>query len=84
LCGAPIIISSNTLLHEVMADEMRGRTFSSLEIIMHIGFLLFMLVTSILAEHVRREWVLITIGIIFSLIGLVRLAKVVKEEKAGT
>ena len=84
LCGAPIIISSNTFLHEVMADEMRGRTFSSLEIIMHIGFLLFMLVTSILAEHVRREWVLITIGIIFSLIGLVRLAKVVKEEKAGT
>lgn len=72
LTGAPIIVSSNTLLHEVMADDMRGRTFSSLEIIMHIGFLLFMFLTSLTAEFVRREWVLVGVGLLFAGIGLIK------------
>ncbi|MFA4991279.1 MAG: MFS transporter [Candidatus Omnitrophota bacterium] len=76
LFGAPIIVSSNTLLYEVMLDEMRGRIFSSLEIIMHLGFILFMFFTSVLAEHVRREWVLVTIGSWFFVMGLIKLIKV--------
>nr|MBU1328570.1 MFS transporter [Candidatus Omnitrophota bacterium] len=78
--SAPIIVSSNTLLHEVMHDEMRGRIFSSLEIIMHIGFLLFMFLASITAEKIGRDWVLITIGILFSIIGLVKLIRLRKEK----
>lgn len=78
--SAPIIVSSNTLLHEVMHDEMRGRIFSSLEIIMHIGFLLFMLLASLTAEKIGRDWVLVTIGILFSIIGLVKLIRLRKEE----
>ena len=81
--SAPIIVSSNTLLHEVMLDEMRGRIFSSLEIIMHAGFLLFMFLASVTAEKIGRDWVLITIGALFSIIGLIKLARLEKEEKKG-
>jgi len=73
--ASPIIVSSNTLLHEVMADGMRGRIFSSLEIIMHIGFLVFMVLTSLVAEWVRKELILVAIGTTFSLIGLVKLIR---------
>jgi DHA3 family macrolide efflux protein-like MFS transporter len=78
--SAPIIVSSNTLLHEVMPNEMRGRIFSSLEIIMHAGFILFMLLASLAAERIGRDWVLIVIGILFSVIGLIKLIKLWKEE----
>ncbi|MDP2981522.1 MAG: MFS transporter [Candidatus Omnitrophota bacterium] len=77
--SAPIIVSSNTLLHEVMPNEMRGRIFSSLEIIMHAGFILFMLFASLAAERIGRDWVLIVIGILFSIIGLIKLIKLWKE-----
>jgi DHA3 family macrolide efflux protein-like MFS transporter len=73
LFSAPIIVSSNTLLHEVLKEEMRGRIFSSLEIIMHLGFLLLMFLTSMMAEFIQREWVLIGVGVIFSLIGIIKL-----------
>jgi MFS family permease len=78
--SAPIIVSSNTLLHEVMLDEMRGRIFSSLEIIMHAGFFLFMFLASITAEKIGREWVLVTTGILFSIIGVTKLIRLGKEE----
>jgi len=78
--SAPIIVSSNTLLHEVMHDEMRGRVFSSLEIIMHAGFLLFMFLASVTADKIGRDWVLVTIGILFSIIGLVKLVRLRKQE----
>ena len=73
--ASPIVVSSNTLLHEVMADKMRGRIFSSIEIIMHIGFLVFMVLTSFAAEWISKGAILVTIGLIFSVIGLVKLIK---------
>ncbi|MBU1912951.1 MAG: MFS transporter [Candidatus Omnitrophica bacterium] len=78
--SAPIIVSSNTLLHEVMHDDMRGRVFSSLEIIMHAGFLLFMFLASITAGKIGSYRVLTAIGILFSIIGFVKLVKLGKEE----
>ena len=79
--SAPIIVSSNTLLHEVIHDEMRGRIFSSLEIVMHVGFLLFMFLASIAAEKIGGDWVLITTGILFSTIGLIKLIRLGNEEE---
>ncbi len=79
--SAPIIVSSNTLLHEVMHDEMRGRVFSSLEIITHAGFLLFMFLASVTADKIGRDWALMAIGILFSIIGLVKLVRLGKEER---
>ncbi len=79
--AAPIVVSSNTLLHEAMAADMRGRIFSSLEIIMHIGFLLFMVLTSLVAEWMNKDLLLVIIGSLFSIIGLTKLFRGVKEEK---
>ena len=79
--SAPIIVSSNTLLHEVMHEDMRGRIFSSLEIIMHAGFLLFMFLSSVTAEKIGRDWVLVTIGALFSVIGLIKLIRLRGENR---
>ena len=81
LCASPIAVSCNTLLHEVMSEDMRGRIFSSVEIIMHLGFLLFMVLTSLIAEHVQKFWILIATGMIFSLIGFLKLMKGDKKDR---
>jgi MFS family permease len=66
---SPVIVSINTLIHETIPDKMRGRIFSSQEIVIHLGFLMFMLATSILAEYIDRMWILAGCGAVFSLIG---------------
>jgi MFS family permease len=42
LSAAPIMAVANTLLQEVTQDEMRGKVFSTLEIVIHLAFLIFM------------------------------------------
>jgi len=79
ISASPIAVSCNTLLHEVMLDEMRGRIFSSMEVIMHIGFLIFMVLTSLVAEQVSKGLLLVAIGFVFSIIGFVKLARGAKE-----
>jgi len=72
LFASPIVVSSNTLLHEAMVDKMRGRIFSSLDVIMHIGFLMFMILTSLAAERVSKVSILVSIGLILAVIGLMK------------
>jgi len=67
---SPVITSINTLIHETIPNEMRGRIFSSQEIVIHLAFLVFMFITSILAEYVDRMWILVGCGAVFSLIGI--------------
>ena len=66
---SPIIISSQTLVHEVTEQKMRGRIFGSLEIVAHLAFLLFMFLSSFLAEMVERFWILLFVGIIMTIVG---------------
>jgi len=68
---SPIVVSSNTLVHEALPEDARGRVFSSLEIVAHLGFLICMLGSSILAEFVGRMWILILVGAIFAICGIV-------------
>ena len=70
---SPIYAAANTIVHESIDRDLRGRIFSSLGIIMNIGFLLFMLLSSILAEHIDRFWILIGCGGIFIVLGLAGL-----------
>ncbi len=70
---SPLMISSNTIIHETTDDKMRGRIFSSLGIVMNMGLLLFMFVASSLAEAIGMMWILIISGVIFSGFGLVGL-----------
>jgi MFS transporter, DHA3 family, macrolide efflux protein len=70
---APIMIASNTIIHNVSDNDMLGKIFSSLEIIMHLGFLLFMFISSMLAEKFSHLLILVIAGSLLSLLGLVSL-----------
>ncbi len=70
---APIMIASNTIIHSVSDNDMLGKVFSSFEIVMHLGFLLFMFISSMLAERFSHLLILIIVGGLLSLLGLVNL-----------
>ncbi|MDD5519003.1 MAG: MFS transporter, partial [Candidatus Omnitrophica bacterium] len=70
---SPVMIASNTIVHKASDNEMMGKVFSSLEIIMHLGFLLFMFISSALAEKFSQLLILIIVGCVFGVLGLVNL-----------
>ena len=66
----PIVVSSNTLVHEVLPEDARGRVFSSLEVVTHLGFLVCMLAAAVLAEFIDRAWILVFVGSVFVVCGV--------------
>ncbi|MBU1998089.1 MAG: MFS transporter [Candidatus Omnitrophota bacterium] len=70
---APIMIASNTIIHNVSHNHMMGKIFSSLEIVMHLGFVIFMFVTSFWAEKVNPTIILVTAGFIVTNLGVINL-----------
>jgi DHA3 family macrolide efflux protein-like MFS transporter len=70
---SPIMIAANTLVHKTSDNQMMGKTFSSLEIVMHLGFLLFMFISSILAERIPQVSILIAVSIVFVVLGFISL-----------
>jgi predicted MFS family arabinose efflux permease len=70
---APIMIASNTIIHNVSDNVMMGKIFSSLEIVMHLGFLMFMFISSILAERFSHLLILVIVGGLLGILGLVNL-----------
>jgi MFS family permease len=70
---APIMIASNTIIHSVSDNGMLGKIFSSFEIVMHLGFLLFMFLGGILAERFSHLLILVVVGGLLSLLGLINL-----------
>ncbi len=71
MAASPIMISVNTMTHETMPEEARGRTFSSLEAVIHLAFLVFMFLAAYAAKYIERFWILIVVGIIFVLCGFI-------------
>ena len=71
----PAVIASNTVVNKVCAMEMSGKVFAALEFVMYLAFLLAMMVSSFLSEHIERFWILIAVGGIFMAVGLVGLLK---------
>ncbi len=78
---APIMISSNTIVHELMPEELRGRAFSSLEAVMHLAFLIFMLLVSILAEFIDTSYILIVVGVLCGYAGIFGLRRINNRKK---
>jgi len=70
---SPIMIASNTIVHHASDNGMMGKTFSSLEIVMHLGFILFMFLSSMLAEKFSHLYILVAAGLLLSGLGLVNL-----------
>jgi hypothetical protein len=71
----PIFIAANTIALLVSDENMRGKVFSSLEIIIHFAFLVAMLSSSLLSEYIDRIWILVGVGGVFTLLGLLGLVK---------
>ena len=71
----PAVISSNTIINQVSSMEMSGKVFAALEFVMHLSFLLAMLISSFLADHVARVWILIGVGVIFLAVALAGLMR---------
>lgn len=77
---SPVYVTAYTIVHELIESDLRGRIFSSIGIIINLGFLLFMLLSSILAEHIGRFWILVICGIGLVLFGIIAmLAGFLKE-----
>ena len=71
----PIVIASNTVVNQVCSLEMSGKVFAALEFVMHLAFLVAMLASSLLAQHMSNESILTGVGGIFLLAGLIGLIK---------
>ncbi len=73
LCVSPIMIASNTIIHTASSNRMLGKIFSSLEIVMHLAFLIFMFLSSILADRISPSYILISVGITVGILGAASL-----------
>jgi MFS family permease len=71
MAASPIMTSVNTLTHETMPEKARGRTFSSLEAVIHLAFLVAMFAAAYAAKCIDRFWILIAVGAVFAVCGLV-------------
>ncbi|MCX5681370.1 MAG: MFS transporter [Candidatus Omnitrophica bacterium] len=71
----PIFIAANTIIHLVSKQDMRGRVFSSLEVVMHLGFLIAMFTSAFLSEKLKipNAHILITVGCLRTNDGQVKL-----------
>jgi MFS family permease len=75
IVGSPIVISSNTLIHEAVPQRIRGRVFSSIEAVVHLAFLGCMLLAAKAADIAGRYSVLEFCGLMFILFGVFGLIK---------
>lgn len=66
----PIFIATNTAAHLFSDSQMRGKVFTTLEMVIHFAFLTAMLVSSFLAGFVSYVWILVGVGGILVLFGL--------------
>ncbi|MDD3089952.1 MAG: MFS transporter [Candidatus Omnitrophica bacterium] len=67
--AGPIFACTATLMHVLVPKEAHGRIFSSMEIVMHLAFLLFMLLSAKVAKLTSNFTILIWSGAIFACIG---------------
>ncbi|MDP1853327.1 MAG: MFS transporter [Candidatus Omnitrophota bacterium] len=67
---SPIMIACNTLTHQASDSEMRGKVFSSLEVVIHLAFLISMFLSAFIADKIGHTRVLVGVGLILVLSGV--------------
>ena len=77
---APIIVAANSLFHQNDDNSIMGRVFSNLEVVIHLGLIVFMLLSSKLADIFSSFKVLIFVGIIMFVFSVI-LRVTIKDEK---
>jgi len=70
---SPVMAAANTIIHNVSDNEMMGKIFSSMEIVMHLGFLIFMFISSVLAEKFSGGVILVSVGCLIAILGAANL-----------
>jgi len=78
--ASPIVIACNSLIHKRSQDNLWGRIFSGLEVVAHFAFILFMFITSLLADklNIPAFIIIVSVGIIVIIFSLISLSR--KEE----
>ena len=76
LSVGPIIIASNTIIHLVSDEHMRGKVFSALEVVIHFAFLIAMITSSWASLYIKEIWILCVVGLIIALVGLIGLIQI--------
>jgi len=72
---SPSMVISTTMVHQLTDNSMRGKIFSSLEIIVHFGFLIAMLVSASLADRIGHHVILLTVSFLLVVSGLIGFLK---------
>ncbi|MDP8260217.1 MAG: MFS transporter [Candidatus Gygaella obscura] len=72
---SPIMNIANTLIHSASQTEMRGKVFSSLEIVIHFAFLIFMFISSFIAEYFNATSVMVIVGSLLCVVSVYNLVK---------
>ncbi|MDD5538189.1 MAG: MFS transporter [Candidatus Omnitrophica bacterium] len=81
LVVSPVMVISNTMVHQLTDNSMRGKVFSSLEVVVHLAFLASMMVTAPLADHLGSVKILLGVSLFLVLIGIGGLAKVYGQDR---
>jgi len=71
----PVMVAPNTVINKICALEMSGKVFAALEFVIFMAFLLAMMTSSFLSQHIPGFWILTTAGGIFIVVGVVGLFK---------
>ncbi len=72
---SPIMTIAPTLVQQLTDDSMRGKVFSSLEIVYHLAFLLAMLISAPLADRIGSVKVLLTVSFLLVAIGIIGVGR---------
>ncbi len=83
IAGSPLITVSQTIVHETANEEMFGRIFGVMEIIIHLAFVTAMFISSLLAESFSEGNILILWSGIGIGIGFDRLIRRIKLKFNG-
>jgi MFS family permease len=71
----PVMVAPNTVINKLCPMEMSGKVFAAMEFVVYLAFMLAMLVSSFLSEHIDRFWILVAVGGIFMVVGLIGVLK---------
>ncbi len=77
----PIIVATTTLIHKNCQGELHGRIFSSLEVLIHFSFIIFMFLGSFLANVVGKARFITLVCAVFMVYGLGGLLKDAKDRR---
>ena len=64
MVASPVVIGVNTIIHNESRNEFRGRIFSSLEVVIHFAFVVWMFGSSFLAEKFSAFTTIVVVCII--------------------